>query len=177
MSPVTKFEAIGIFVSVGIMAVALAILRFESDTFAGISDVETETQTASLVAANDEGAMREALTDNMSLDGTLTGLVIEDVRTGVGEIVQVGDTVTVHYVGTLRDGTQFDNSHIRGEAFTFTLGENKVIQGWEEGILGMQVGGERILVVPPSMAYGNRQVGPIPPNSPLVFAVELLSIE
>jgi len=84
--------------------------------------------------------------------------------------------VTVHYVGNTDDGVQFDNSYNRGEPLTFTLGEGKVIEGWEEGLLGMKEGGKRALVVPANMAYGSRQVGPIKPNSALVFMVELLEV-
>ncbi len=177
MSPLSKFETIGIFASVAIMAVALAIVRFESDTFATLSESVGQNQTASIVAADDNETLRETITDNVSPNGKLTGLVINNVRTGKGESVGDGDTVTVHYIGTLQDGTQFDNSYLRGDPFTFTVGEGKVIAGWDTGIVGMQVGGERILVIPAGLAYGNRQVGPIPANSPLIFALELLKIE
>lgn len=176
MSPLSKFETIGIFASVAIMAVALAILRFESDTFA-LSGSQGVDQKATIVAANDTDTLRKDITDNVSADGTLTGLVVNEIKTGRGESVQDGDIVTVHYIGTLRDGTQFDNSYLRGEPFKFTVGEGKVIEGWDKGILGMQVGGERILVIPADLAYGNRQVGPIPANSPLIFSLELLKIE
>jgi peptidylprolyl isomerase len=178
MNPLSKFEAIGIFAAVAVMAVSLAVIRFNSDTFA-LGDVP-EAQLASVVATSEEyneAALRETLVDSVGLDGELKKLVIDDVRIGSGEAVKTGDTVTVHYKGTLRDGTKFDDSYVRGKPFTFTVGEGMVIAGWEEGILGMKKGGERILVVPPEMAYGNRQVGPIPPNSPLIFAIELLEIE
>ncbi|MAZ56424.1 peptidylprolyl isomerase [bacterium] len=88
-----------------------------------------------------------------------------------------GDYVTVHYIGSLPNGQQFDNSYKKGEPFSFKVGDGKVIAGWEEGILGMKVGGQRILVIPASMAYGSKAMGPIPGGSNLVFTVELLSIE
>jgi FKBP-type peptidyl-prolyl cis-trans isomerase len=176
MSPFTKFEAIGIFASVAVMAIALSLIRFKTDAFLTVSDAVPQ-EAAIVVAGNDESAVRNALTDTVSTDGTLTKLIINDVKKGIGETVENGDTVAVNYIGSLRDGTQFDNSFIRGEPFTFTVGEGKVIEGWEKGILGMQVGGQRILVIPAEEAYGNRQVGPIPPNSPLVFSIELVSIK
>lgn len=179
MSPLNKYEAVGIFVSVAIMAVALAILRFESNTFAGITETKGTDQVATVVATRDteENALRENIENSVNAKGMLTDLVIDDVRIGSGVGAVVGDSVTVHYIGTLRDGTQFDSSYVRGEPFTFKIGEGKVIAGWEKGLVGMQAGGERILVVPPDMAYGNRQIGPIPPNSPLIFSIELLEIK
>ena len=99
------------------------------------------------------------------------------MRIGSGLEVKKGDVLTVHYVGTTQDGVKFDSSYDRGTPFIFTVGKGEVIAGWEEGLVGMRVGGQRILVIPSDMAYGNRQVGPIPPNSPLVFAVELLTIK
>jgi FKBP-type peptidyl-prolyl cis-trans isomerase len=137
---------------------------------------ESQTQVASVRAVNNSTSVSEAIADAVDTKASLTKLVVDDVRLGSGTEAQSGQTVTVHYVGTLRDGTRFDDSYARGEPFTFTLGEGKVIRGWDEGVVGMKVGGERILVVPSELAYGNRQVGPIPANSPLIFKVELLSI-
>jgi FKBP-type peptidyl-prolyl cis-trans isomerase len=82
----------------------------------------------------------------------------------------------VHYVGTLMSGTQFDSSYARNQPFTFRLGANQVIAGWERGVPGMRVGGRRRLTIPPSLAYGSSGNGPIPPNSTLRFEIELLSI-
>lgn len=179
MSPLNKFETIGIFASVAIMAVALALVRFQSDTFASLSEDAGVNQQASIVVAEGDSleAVQKSLTDNVDFDGTLKKLIVNDVRKGKGETVQNGDTVTVHYIGRLQDGTQFYNTYLKGDSFTFKVGEGKVIDGWDQGVVGMQVGGERILVVPPHMAYGDQEIGPIPPNSPLVFAIELLSIE
>lgn len=85
--------------------------------------------------------------------------------------------MTVHYIGTLQNGQEFDNSNKRGEPFTFTVGEGRVIKGWEEGIVGMKVGGKRILVIPAAMGYGQKGYGPIPPGANLVFAIDLLEIK
>jgi hypothetical protein len=105
-------------------------------------------------------------------------LVTVDLRLGDGRMARAGDKLRVHYVGTLLDGTEFDGSRKRGEPFTFTLGKGQVIKGWEYGVEGMRVGGLRKLVIPPSLAYGDRGAPPtIAPSTPLVFEVELLAIE
>ncbi|MCA9368626.1 FKBP-type peptidyl-prolyl cis-trans isomerase, partial [Candidatus Kaiserbacteria bacterium] len=88
-----------------------------------------------------------------------------------------GDTVAVHYVGNLQGGAEFDNSRKRGTPFEFTVGKGMVIEGWDKGLVGMQVGGQRALVIPPEMAYGEQGIGPIPPNSTLVFMIELVEIK
>ena len=106
-----------------------------------------------------------------------TELQIEDITIGTGEEARTGNTVSVHYKGTLLNGTTFDSSYNRGTPFSFTLGQNTVIQGWEQGVLGMKVGGKRKLVIPPDLAYGPRAMGLIPANSALVFEVELLGIQ
>ena len=108
-----------------------------------------------------------------------TELQIEDLTVGIGAEAQTGNTVSVHYKGTLLNGTVFDSSYNRGTPFSFTLGQNRVIQGWEQGVLGMKVGGKRKLVIPPDLAYGEQGAGngAIPPNSTLVFEVELLGVK
>ena len=105
-------------------------------------------------------------------------LEIEDLQVGEGTEVANGDQVTVHYTGWLIDGTKFDSSLDRGKPFTFKLGARQVIQGWDRGVRGMQVGGIRKLTIPPELAYGDRAVGGglIPANSTLVFEVKLLEI-
>jgi FKBP-type peptidyl-prolyl cis-trans isomerase len=105
-----------------------------------------------------------------------TQLVVEDLVVGTGATAAVGDTVTVHYVGTLLNGTQFDSSYPSGRPFTFRIGAGQVIQGWEQGVPGMRVGGKRRLTIPPSLGYGSQPNGPIPANSTLRFEIELLSI-
>ena len=103
-------------------------------------------------------------------------LIIEDVLVGEGEEASKGATISVHYTGTLTDGTKFDSSVDRGEPFSFILGAGQVIKGWDEGFAGMKVGGKRKLTIPADMAYGQRAVGQIPANSTLIFEVELLGI-
>jgi len=107
----------------------------------------------------------------------IEGMKVEILKEGTGEAAKTGDTVSVHYVGTLENGTKFDSSIDRGEPFSFTLGENRVIQGWELGVLGMKVGEKRKLTIPSDLAYGNQAVGGvIPANATLVFEVELMGI-
>ena len=107
--------------------------------------------------------------------GTVT-LDVADLVVGTGATAASGDTLTVHYVGTLTNGTVFDSSRASNQPFTFRLGVGQVIQGWDLGVPGMKVGGKRKLTIPPELAYGSRQVGSIPPNSTLIFEIELLSI-
>lgn len=104
-------------------------------------------------------------------------LQIIDEREGTGEAVKKGDVVSVHYRGTLEDGTVFDESYKRGQTFSFTVGAGRVIQGWDEGLVGMKVGGKRTLIIPPDMGYGSLGVeNIIPPNATLTFEIELESI-
>jgi peptidylprolyl isomerase len=113
-------------------------------------------------------------TDDMTT--TASGLQWRDDQAGTGTEATRGKTVSVHYTGTLTDGTKFDSSRDRGQPFEFPLGAGRVIQGWDEGVAGMKVGGRRTLVIPPDLGYGARPVGPIPANSTLVFDVELLGV-
>jgi peptidylprolyl isomerase len=107
---------------------------------------------------------------------TPSGLQYRDDAVGEGQEAKAGDTVSVHYTGTLQDGKKFDSSRDRGQPFSFPLGAGHVIKGWDEGVAGMKIGGRRSLVIPPELGYGGRAIGPIPPNSTLLFDVELLGI-
>lgn len=177
---INKFEFFGIATSVVLMAGALYLLRLETSTVAleGGSQTAAVAENRLFVPENEDKTAATAETLKAAFDstGNLNKMVIDDIVVGKGEEVVVGDVVSVHYVGTLQNGQEFDNSHKRGEAFKFTVGEGRVIKGWEDGLMGMKVGGKRILVIPPDMAYGDRAIGPIPPNSTLVFAIELLEI-
>ncbi len=108
---------------------------------------------------------------------TDSDLVIEDIKETDGRLVKDGSNIIVHYVGTFPDGTKFDSSRDRGEPFKFTAGGGQVIKGWDEGVIGMRVGEIRKLTIPPHLAYGEDGIGPIPPNSTLVFEIELLEIK
>jgi FKBP-type peptidyl-prolyl cis-trans isomerase len=115
--------------------------------------------------------------DNLTYTTTASGLKIGDIKIGDGQEAKTGDTVAVHYTGWLKNGTKFDSSLDRGKPFPFTLGAHNVIAGWDEGVVGMKVGGKRKLIIPPELAYGSQDKGKIPPNSELTFEVELLSID
>lgn len=104
-------------------------------------------------------------------------LEIQDLKPGTGAEATAGQRVTVHYVGTLTDGSKFDSSRDRGKGFTFQLGAGQVIKGWDQGVAGMRVGGVRKLTIPAHLGYGARGFPPvIPPNATLVFEVELLQV-
>ncbi|MBL8957335.1 MAG: FKBP-type peptidyl-prolyl cis-trans isomerase [Myxococcaceae bacterium] len=106
-----------------------------------------------------------------------SGLTVQVLRPGDGDDAKSGDKVTVHYVGTLADGgAQFDSTRDRDQPFQFWVGERQVIEGWDEGILGMREGELRRLTVPPKLGYGSERKPGIPPNSTLVFEVELVDV-
>jgi FKBP-type peptidyl-prolyl cis-trans isomerase len=106
----------------------------------------------------------------------IQGMKVEILQRGSGAAAKAGDAVTVNYVGTLQDGTKFDSSIDRGQPFQFTLGQNSVIQGWELGVVGMNVGEKRKLTIPPELAYGSQGAGGvIPPNATLNFEIDMLA--
>ena len=108
---------------------------------------------------------------------TESGLQVVDLVKGTGRQAELGDTATVHYTGWLANGTKFDSSLDRKEPFSFRLGAGQVIRGWDEGVMGMKVGGKRKLIIPPQLGYGARGAGNvIPPNATLTFEVELLGL-
>lgn len=109
---------------------------------------------------------------------TPSGLKYVELKEGTGATPQPGQTVEVHYVGTLEDGTKFDSSRDRGQPFSFKIGVGQVIKGWDEGLSTMKVGSRRQLIIPPELGYGSRGAGGvIPPNATLLFDVELLGVK
>lgn len=105
------------------------------------------------------------------------GLKYADLTPGTGAEATAGKQVQVHYTGWLENGTKFDSSLDRGEPFPLTLGGGQVIKGWDEGLVGMKVGGKRQLIIPPDLGYGAQAQGPIPANSTLIFEVEMLDVK
>jgi FKBP-type peptidyl-prolyl cis-trans isomerase FkpA len=132
-----------------------------------------------------QGATPSAAAGESKLNATITSLQKTDAKQGTGAEAQKGKAVVVHYTGWLYDpaqpggkGAKFDSSLDRKVPFGFFLGEGKVIRGWDEGVAGMKVGGQRTLIIPPDMAYGARGAGGvIPPNATLIFDVELLEVK
>jgi FKBP-type peptidyl-prolyl cis-trans isomerase len=169
-----------------ILSAAVITLAFSSACTKKTDSTSTTTTTTAATPA-DASAMTSTTTTTTSgspaaagAAGTTTAtepkVTIVDTTVGKGTEAVNGKSVTVHYTGTLKDGTQFDTSKGR-EPFTFTLGSGQVIKGWEQGILGMKVGGKRKLTIPSELAYGNNAVGAIPANSTLMFDVELLDVK
>jgi peptidylprolyl isomerase len=119
--------------------------------------------------------------DTMTSENIVTtpsGLKYIELEEGTGETPTKGQTVVVHYTGTLEDGTKFDSSRDRNSPFSFKIGIGQVIKGWDEGVGSMKVGGRRQLIIPPELGYGSRGAGGvIPPNATLIFDVELLSFK
>jgi FKBP-type peptidyl-prolyl cis-trans isomerase len=105
------------------------------------------------------------------------GLIVEDIELGTGEAIKSGDEILIHYSGTLEDGTEFDSSYSRNDPLEIQIGVGQVIKGWDEGIIGLKVGGKRKLTIPSDLAYGDGGIpGVIPPKATLIFNVELVNI-
>ncbi|WP_367084874.1 FKBP-type peptidyl-prolyl cis-trans isomerase [Pseudomonas sp. HOU2] len=103
-------------------------------------------------------------------------LQVIELQVGEGKSAVKGALITTQYTGWLEDGSEFDSSHSRGKPFQCVIGTGRVIKGWDQGLMGMQVGGKRKLLVPAHLGYGERTMGKIPPNSNLVFEIELLEV-
>jgi FKBP-type peptidyl-prolyl cis-trans isomerase FkpA len=159
MKPLSKKE----WIAVAAAAVFVSYTLFGADIMRLFKkDTMNENQEpSSMVASNNN----------------VGGVVINDIKVGNGLEAKKGQMVTVNYILALSDGKQIQNSKDFGQPFTFTLGAGQVIQGWEQGFAGMKVGGTRTIIIPPELGYGAQQAGPIPPNSTLVFTIELLDVK
>jgi hypothetical protein len=182
----SKFELFGFGVSVFLMILGLYLVQVRDTLF---RPIEQSLPAQAVSAVRDPGVVvvgQEGSTDAERTEaylvaadeqGNFNRMVIDNVKHGTGDEVKEGDVVAVHYIGTLQGGQEFDNSHKRGQPFEFMVGAGQVIEGWDKGLVGMKVGGQRVLVIPPDMAYGERAIGPIPANATLVFAIELVEIK
>ncbi len=190
MNGQNNITATGIAVALAVV-VALALLFFGPALFAFING-SPAAGTASSTQATDQmaGQAAQAPTTNqpttagvpaqqaMQYPDHVTELEGKDITVGTGATAEAGDTVTVQYVGMFPDGKVFDASKNHGDqGFSFKLGAGQVIKGWDQGVAGMKVGGERLLIIPPSLGYGSQDNGPIPANSTLVFQVQLLDVK
>lgn len=162
---------VGVVIFFFLLFVGFMVIAFSFNSEEKAQPTPTPDSEIKLNLGGDNKNLQEGLQDVVS------DLQVEDLVVGEGKEAQIGNKVTVNYRGTLLDGVEFDSSYKREEPFSFILGQGQVIQGWERGILGMKEGGKRKLVIPPSLGYGQQQVGLIPPNSVLVFEVELLQVD
>lgn len=138
------------------------------------SDPVAENTIAETLLA---GAQNTNAEKSKTMITTASGLKYVEIKEGTGATPKTGQTVVVHYTGTLEDGTKFDSSRDRGQPFQFRIGVGQVIKGWDEGVGTMKVGGQRQLIIPSELGYGARGAGGvIPPNATLIFDVELIKI-
>ncbi len=174
----------GIFLSVVLMLVCVGVLVFtqisgQKDT--AIGDQSPQTQPTTTVTQENNTPIKSNTMSEPKTNAVVTtasGLKYTDIKEGTGATPQVGQTVEVHYTGTLENGTKFDSSRDRNTSFKFKMGVGQVIKGWDEGIITMKVGGQRKLIIPSELGYGARGAGGvIPPNSTLIFNVELLGVQ
>lgn len=174
-----------LYIVSGLVIVAVGgflVSRIPDPTNANLSQNEissvniesTATDSGSALGASTETKTPNASTSGIKMDNKLK---IEDLTTGTGTEAVAGKKVTVNYLGTLTNGTKFDSSYDRNEPFSFNLGAGDVIAGWDQGVAGMKVGGKRKLTIPSELGYGAMDLGSIPPNSTLLFEVELLNVE
>ncbi|RCJ18967.1 peptidylprolyl isomerase [Nostoc sp. ATCC 43529] len=170
-----------IFLSVAFIAVfvvLLAVGQVGSKQNTAIADQLTSTPPASTILTENNILIASDTMSDANAVTTPSGLKYVEIKEGTGATPERGQTVEVHYTGTLEDGTKFDSSRDRGQPFKFKIGVGQVIKGWDEGLSTMKVGGRRNLIIPPELGYGSRGAGGvIPPNATLLFDVELLGVK
>lgn len=172
-----------ILVSFGVLVVCVLVLIVAQVVDQGkqSSAIASPTSSSSVTDSSQSGTLialsLEDVAKKEDVKTTESGLRYVDIQEGEGKTPEKGNTVVVHYTGSLADGTKFDSSRDRDRPFSFKLGQGQVIKGWEEGISTMKVGGRRQLIIPPELGYGQKGAGGvIPPNATLIFDVELLKV-
>ena len=170
-----------IFLSVVFMLVCVTLLvvgQVGGKQTTAIASQLTQTSPAPTTLTENNTLIASDTMSDANVVTTPSGLKYVEVKEGTGATPQTGQTVEVHYTGTLEDGTKFDSSRDRGQPFDFKIGLGQVIKGWDEGLSTMKVGGQRQLIIPPELGYGARGAGGvIPPNAILHFDVELLGVK
>ena len=153
----------------------------ETEAPTTVHEAAPETSATPAPAGAESEVIRAARTLGTATDSpvvsTESGLQYLEVAPGEGAAAKAGQTAVVHYTGWLPNGKKFDSSLDAGQPFDFLIGAGQVIKGWDEGLVGMKPGGVRKLIVPPELGYGSRGVGPIPPDSTLIFEVKLLKLQ
>jgi peptidylprolyl isomerase len=177
-----------ILISMGVMVVCTALVLFAQFTSPKNEALADSQPPATMLAMNNSKPTPQKKTPTMSSPNpspssssevtTPSGLKYVEVKVGDGATPKKGQTVEVHYTGTLENGQKFDSSRDRNQTFKFQIGEGQVIKGWDEGLSTMKVGGSRKLIIPPDLGYGARGAGGvIPPNATLLFDVELVGVK
>ncbi len=178
-----------ILISLGVMVACATLVLFAQFANTNPPTAIASPQTTQIAMNTDKPAaapkpttttnkpMSDTAKKTAEIVTTTSGLKYEEVKAGDGASPATGQTVEVHYTGTLENGTKFDSSRDRGQTFKFQIGVGQVIKGWDEGVGSMKVGGRRNLIIPPNLGYGERGAGGvIPPNATLLFDVELIGI-
>ena len=171
--------SLGLMLGCGILVLAFQFMSGSPAAIAGSIDPTASIATVSLAtSAPSQSIAMDNAEKSAPAVTTASGLQYIEIAEGTGDLPVKGQTVSVHYTGTLESGKKFDSSRDRNQAFEFQIGEGQVIKGWDEGLSTMKVGGRRKLIIPAELGYGARGAGGvIPPNAVLIFDVELLKIK
>lgn len=160
-----------IIIAIGILSIAGIFV------YAGANrDTSVSTATPPASTTSTEQQPQPEQPQQLSCEDTVSELQITDTLVGTGDVVEAGDTISIHYRGTTSTGEEFDSSYKRGQPYTLVIGAGEVIPGWDQGVPGMKVGGTRTLAIPSSLGYGKNPNGQIPPNCTLLFDLELVNL-